>query len=344
MTHRQVIAWAAVLVAPRIGAALCLLVATSPPAAAAVTGACPVSPIVADLDRSVIFYRDLLGFEVSTPPRKALAWDSSTEGRRLYGLSGGRLRSVTARIPGATCGIELVEFAGVDRKRLALRMQDPGAVTLILLVRDIEALSTKLRAAGVRMVSTGGVPVLPAPASKTRALIVRDPDGQFVELAQLDPAPSTTAPASTNVFDVRFRLTVGDLDEAIQFYEERLGLALPASSFATSPGVMAMMGLPDSVEYRVNMGRIPGSSLILEFLELRGLDRKTSRPRVQDPGAYRLQLLVNDLDGVLTSLRATSERVISTGGMAVRLAVGQPSRAAVIQDPNNLFLVLIQQP
>jgi hypothetical protein len=65
---------------------------------------------------------------------------------------------------------------------------------------------------------------------------------------------------------------------------------------------------------------------------------------VQDPGAYRLQLLVNDLDGVLTSLRATSERVISTGGMAVRLAVGQPSRAAVIQDPNNLFLVLIQQP
>ena len=48
-------------------------------ASGAVIGACHVSPIVADLDRSLHFYRDLLGLEVSSAPSPgSLPWDTKS--------------------------------------------------------------------------------------------------------------------------------------------------------------------------------------------------------------------------------------------------------------------------
>ena len=61
-----------------------------------------------------------------------------------------RLRFIGARMPGIRCGVELVEIKGVDRTPVQRQMQDPGAVTLILLVRDLDAAFAKLKAAGVR--------------------------------------------------------------------------------------------------------------------------------------------------------------------------------------------------
>ena len=103
-------------------------------------------------------------------------------------------------------------------------MQDPGAVTLILLVRDLDAAFAKLKAAGVPVVTTGGAPLAMSTTNKTRAIIVQDPDGHFVELAQLDPLPATAAPASSNVIGIRLRVTVADMDGTLRFYRERLGL------------------------------------------------------------------------------------------------------------------------
>jgi len=202
-------------------------------------------------------------------------------------------------------------------------------VTLILLVRDIDSLFATLRAAHVDIVTTGGAPVTPSATSKSRAVIVRDPDGHFVELAQLDPLPATNVPATSNVFDVRFRVTVNNLDEAVQYYRDGLGIAGKSAAFSASPGVMAMMGLPANVEYRVNMTTIPGSSLILEFLELKGIERRSRSARVQDPGSYRLQLTVDSIDRTVDALRKVGAHVISTAG-SQRLA----------QDLNHVFLVL----
>jgi catechol 2,3-dioxygenase-like lactoylglutathione lyase family enzyme len=282
-----------------ISCAAAIAIGCAAPAAGAVVGACHVSPVVADLDRSMRFYRDLLGLDVSAAP-----------------AAGPGLRYFTARVPGMRCGVEPVEFDTVDRQPVRLRMQDPGAVTLILLVRDIDAAFARLKAAGVAVVTTGGAPVAPSPTSKTRAVIVTDPDGHFVELAELDPQPATTVAASSNVFDIRFRVTVSDLDQALQYYRERLGMSAKPGSFASGQGVMAMMGLPETAEYRLSMTAIPGSTLILEFLELKGLERAVVRPRAHDPGAYRLQLHVDDI----------------------------AAPGAVLSDPNNLYLVLQRGP
>jgi catechol 2,3-dioxygenase-like lactoylglutathione lyase family enzyme len=297
--------------------AFAISVASASSSHAAVTGACHVSPIVADLDRSVRFYRDLLGF-ASGPQSQARPIPPDAH-----------LRSATLLIPGARCGIELVQFDRIERHAVRRRMQDPGAVTLILLVRDIDALFAKLKAARVDVATTGGAPVMPSNTSKSRAVIVRDPDGNFVELAQLDPLPATSVPTTSNVFDLRFRVTVNDLDEAVRYYRDALGIEGKSAAFTAGAGVMAMMGLPASVEYRVNMTTIPGSSLILEFLELKGIERRMRPGRVQDPGSYRLQLTVDSVDSAVEGLRKAGARVISTAGSQ-----------ALAQDLNNLFLVL----
>lgn len=313
-------------------------------AAAAVTGACHVSPIVADLDRSLRFYRDLLGLEVSEAGRsRPIPWDTSAGLLELHGVPTARLRYAAARVPGTRCGIEPVEFAQIDRTPVRRRMQDPGAVTLILLVRDIDAAFARLAAAGATIVTTGGAPVTPSPTSKTRAVIVEDPDGHFVELAQLVPPPATDAPASSNVIGIRFRVTVSDIERTAQFYRDHLGVAATPGPFTRSPGVMAMMGLPDTVEYRVTMTQVPGSTLILEFLDLKGIDRAVVPARIQDPGAYRLQLDVADVDATVTGLKAAGSPVVSTGGTPVRMTVQRPRRLAAVQDVNGLFLILQQE-
>jgi catechol 2,3-dioxygenase-like lactoylglutathione lyase family enzyme len=293
-----------------------LIVLASMPARAGVTGACHVSPIVADLDRSLHFYRDLLGLEVSSAPaavpspgiRPPNFW-ICTESLAARGFD------ISERAyPGVRCGIEPVQFDKIDRKAVHPRLQDAGTVMPILLVRNIDSIFSRLKAAGVPVVTTGGQPVAPVPTSKTRGVLVKDPDGHFVELAQLEPQPATTVPESSNIYEIRFRVTVRNLDEAVAYYRDRLGIPGMPGSFAAQSGVMAMMGLPENGQYRFSAAQIPGSTLTLELMEFRGLKGGETKPRVQDPGAYRLQLNVDDVSATVEVLKNSGSRVISTAG------------------------------
>jgi catechol 2,3-dioxygenase-like lactoylglutathione lyase family enzyme len=250
-------------------------------------------------------------------------------------------------MPGVRCGVELVEFAHVDRKAVRRRYQDPGAVTIILTVRNIDAAFATLGRAGVPVVTTGGVPINMSTANKTRAVTVQDPDGHFVELVQIDPSPATTVSTSSNVIGIRLRLTVADVERAVAFYQGVLGIRGSVRPFVRNPDVMAMAGLAAGGEYRLATSQLPGSTLILEFLEFKGLDSvKTPVPsRVQDPGSFRLQLTVRDIDAALGGLKNAGSRVISTGGVPVRMTFGnRPWRLSVVPDPNNLFLIVQQGP
>jgi catechol 2,3-dioxygenase-like lactoylglutathione lyase family enzyme len=316
--------------------------------AGAVVSACHVSPIVSDLDKSARFYHDVLGLDlVPTPGTEPLPWDTDPGHLNLHGLPEARLRFVGARMPGVRCGVELVEFAHVDRAAVHRRYQDPGAVTIILTVRDIDAAFATLRRAGVPVVTTGGAPINMSTANKTRAVTVQDPDGHFVELVQIDPSPDTTVPDASNVTGIRLRLTVADVERAVAYYQQVLGIQGSVRTFMRNPNVMAMTGLPETGEYRLTTAQLPGSTLILEFIEFKGLDSvKTPVPsRVQDPGSFRLQLTVRDLDAALAGLKNAGSRVISTGGVPVRMTFGnRPWRLSVVPDPNNLFLIVQQGP
>ena len=175
-------------------------------------------------------------------------------------------------------------------------------------------------------------------------MIVRDPDGHFVELAQLDPMPETSAPSSSNVIGIRLRVTVSDMAGTLAFYEQRLGLHGELGAFSSSPQVSSMLGL-HNVEYRIATVRMPSSPLLLEFMELKGAPGTATRSRVQDPGSFRLQLNVREIDAALSGITASGSTVVSTNRAPVSMTFGsRPWRLAVVPDPNNLFLVVQQPP
>jgi catechol 2,3-dioxygenase-like lactoylglutathione lyase family enzyme len=313
----------------------------------AVVNACHVSPIVENLDRAARFYHDLLGLDlVPTPPAGPLPWDTDPGHLHLHGLPQARLRFIGARMPGVRCGVELVEFVDVDRRAVHRRLQDPGAVTLILLVRDIDAAFTRLKQAGVPVVSTGGAPINMSPTNKTRAIIVKDPDGHFVELAQVDPLPESTVSPASNIIGIRLRLTVEDVERTVAYYQKVLGVQAAIRPFVNNRAVMSMTGLPEKAEYRLSQVQLPDSSLVLEFIEFKGLNsaRAPTPSRVQDPGSFRLQLTFRDIDATLATLKDAGNQPISTGGVPVRMTFGsRPWRLAVVPDPSNLFLIVQQR-
>jgi catechol 2,3-dioxygenase-like lactoylglutathione lyase family enzyme len=326
--------------------------------ASAVVNACHVSPIVEDLDRTARFYHELLGMDLMPPPPPGpLPVDTDPGHLRLHGMPGARLRFIQARIPGVRCGIELVELTGVDRRPVQRRYQDPGSITLVLTVRDLDAALIALKKDRVPIVTTGGAPVNVTDGRDARAITVQDPDGHYVELVQpLIPPVSpwdVATPARSNVIDIGLRVTVASVDDAVAFYRRLFGADGIARGFEKTPARLALAGLPSSAEFRSGFAAIPipltsRALRVLEFVEFRGAgSRAAAEPsRVQDPGSYRLQLTFRNIEATLAVLQAGGRRTISTSGVPVRMTFGgsRPWQLAIVPDPSNLFLIVQEAP
>ena len=297
------------------------------------------SPIVSDLDKAIAFYRDGLGLDVMGTPANA---EQNAPLRNMFGLPDASLRWTVARPPqgAGRGGVEIVEIKKAESKALERRPQDPGAFTLIVLVRSVDTAFARAKAAGATVVTTGGAPLT---VGRAKGFVLKDPDGHFVEVAQLNPLPETTAPAAANVIGVRVRLTVADAAQAMKMYQA-LGLAGTMNVIPESnEGLMRMFGLPP-YQYRVASLDVPSTGLKFELIEFVGIDRKTVRGNIQDPGSTRMQIQVRDVDAAIAMLKAAGGVVISTGGSTVDLPGrgGAVTKTAIVRDPNNLFLVLIQ--
>jgi len=96
----------------------------------AVVGVGPFLHIVSDLDRSLAFYHDTLGLELSGPAGEHPFTDNPAVAN-LYGVPGKQFRAAVLKIPGSAMGIELVQW-GEARKPEHEPIANPGAVTLIL--------------------------------------------------------------------------------------------------------------------------------------------------------------------------------------------------------------------
>jgi catechol 2,3-dioxygenase-like lactoylglutathione lyase family enzyme len=309
-------------------------------AADVVIGSGNFSPIVQDLDKSLDFYSDLLG--VNAPGTAPRPYGADAALVNFLGTPSGQVRVGNVRIPGSTMAVEIVDFKDIDRKALRPRLQDPGAVRLILLVRDVDTLLTHVKQKGVPVVTAGGAPVNLTQGGKARAVVVKDPDGFFIELMQPDPLPETAAPAVSNVIGARFGLTIADTDQTMRVYRDLLGFQPQIDvSFTNDKASNDLMATPNA-QVRRSTAMVPGSTLQVEFLEFKGIERNPIGARIQDPGATRLQLRVRDSDAAVKLLTAAGGTVITTGGDGGPINM-RGLRLALVRELNNLFLVIMAQ-
>ena len=135
------------------------------------------SRTVADLDRSLGFYRDLLGFVVVS--------DEELQGETLelvVGIPRAQLR-VVELAAGDGPLLELIEYRQPRGAPLSAGPPDVGAHHMALLVDDIDAAHARLSAAGVRF-TTAPQLIAAGIFAGTRTTYCFDPDGLPVELWQ----------------------------------------------------------------------------------------------------------------------------------------------------------------
>lgn len=136
---------------------------------------------VTDIERSLRYYRDLLGFaEEHTLDVEGEPTDT------LLRLRGTKLHAVYLTRDGVR--IELLQFESpkVPPRRERV-MNEPGLTHLSFRVADLQAVLATLRDAGERVLDDT---VLDFPEFQAAAAFVADPDGQLIELVQApgDPA------------------------------------------------------------------------------------------------------------------------------------------------------------
>jgi catechol 2,3-dioxygenase-like lactoylglutathione lyase family enzyme len=107
-----------------------------------VVGVGPFLHIISDLDQSLAFYHDMLGLEISGPAGDHKFTDNPAVAN-LYGVPGKQFRAAVLKIPGSAMGIELVQW-GEARKPMHKAVAGPGAVTLILRLKEAGAAKGKL--------------------------------------------------------------------------------------------------------------------------------------------------------------------------------------------------------
>ncbi len=132
---------------------------------------------VSSLERSVAFYRDLLGFTVLYERGEVTAEYMP----RLVGLPGARLKIAGLEIPGLH--LDLIEYLAPTGAAAAGPTCDVGNGHLGFTVNDIWAAYRQLAAAGVRFKSEP-VSITQGPNRGGWAVYFIDPDGITLEMIQ----------------------------------------------------------------------------------------------------------------------------------------------------------------
>jgi len=138
---------------------------------------------VSDLDRSIAFYRDLLGFELVTQ------WDSAQPYlRTIVGFPEAELRIALLRLPGGTAGasghhVELLEYKAPRGARGDPRTCNPGNAHIAFMVEDLDQAYAELRAKGVRFKSAP-VEITHGRNRGGKAVYFLDPDDITLEFIQ----------------------------------------------------------------------------------------------------------------------------------------------------------------
>jgi catechol 2,3-dioxygenase-like lactoylglutathione lyase family enzyme len=296
----------------------------------------------ADLDRSLHFYRDLVGLRPTThtaptepQPGGAFGIDENGDGVQWdawmlqgdAGTSSPVLDLLEWKIPGAT-GAPATDPTAPGFNRLGISTPDVIAMHERLRAADADVWSEP-----VEMELAGG--------QRTARFICSDPDGTQIEFLQGR--------------DVRLsHITVNctDLDRSVRYYADVIGLTslatLPATRQPGRPYRMNGSGDASSVatvELRGALLQDPASGFVVELVEwVDPASRPVAVRRANELGIFRMAWLTDDIDADYDLL---DEAGVDCYAPPASLAMGPglPSvRALFWNDPDGACLELIQSP
>ncbi len=134
---------------------------------------------VRDRDRSLAFYRDLVGMEV------VHAWlEETASTRSVIGFPEASLNMAILRMPGTQSYFEVIEYQGTDGVPVDTHNRNNGTVHISYEVADLDDMAARLKTFGSPMISDGIV----TGGDGTRSLCCEDPDGIRVQFFEARPS------------------------------------------------------------------------------------------------------------------------------------------------------------
>jgi catechol 2,3-dioxygenase-like lactoylglutathione lyase family enzyme len=132
---------------------------------------------VSNLERSLEFWQDVLGFEFSHR-----AHQTGEMASEITGVPGAEILIAVLKAPGHK--IELLEYlAPPDRKRTEIKPCDLGSAHIALTVDNLDAVLSAIATSGWK--AAGKAQTLKSgPNAGKRVVYVRDPDGTTIEFMQ----------------------------------------------------------------------------------------------------------------------------------------------------------------
>jgi catechol 2,3-dioxygenase-like lactoylglutathione lyase family enzyme len=133
---------------------------------------------VSDVERSVSFYQDTLGFKLLSLAERA-PWFSEL----ATGIKGAHLKTAYLEIPGGH-RLELIQYLSPPGAKLDSQTNNVGSAHLALIVDDLRAIHRDLKGRGFRF---KGEPIeIPAGPNKGNWMVyLLDPDDFTLELIQI---------------------------------------------------------------------------------------------------------------------------------------------------------------
>jgi catechol 2,3-dioxygenase-like lactoylglutathione lyase family enzyme len=308
---------------------------------------------IGDTQPLIHFYSDLIGLELvgaRTAPRPFFV----ARGLQVFAELGedddvykSSSRVALLPIPGtaATAGgpemtIEAIEIKGVKSVPYHPALRDPGASYLKILVRDLDKTLAVLKSEWYTVITEGGDPVelasWPGISGKVRAVMLKDTDGYPVQLIQITPTPTSTAPADSKVLGARVAIVVDNLEASCKFYQD---LAGPELKFWVSPlmGDKADAQLTHtSGPFKMAQAMVPGSPVALELIEYKDHNHAFKRGFIQDPGTAHFLFMVKDDDAIISRVHAINAHTLSKANDAT--FISPTVRSFFVPDPQGFWV------
>ncbi|MDQ3493141.1 MAG: VOC family protein [Chloroflexota bacterium] len=137
-------------------------------------------------------------------------------------------------------------------------------------------------------------------------------------------------------------ITVSDMDRALVFYREGLGLEQAFDRILDAPYLKAVLGLTFD-HIRAVYLRIPGGGFV-ELLQYAGIERLSAASRPCDPGAGHLCLYVDDVEALYDRLAGLGFKARSEGVVDITAGPNQGARSCYMADPDGYAVELFQKP
>jgi catechol 2,3-dioxygenase-like lactoylglutathione lyase family enzyme len=302
---------------------------------------------VTDLERSLGFYRDRLGFEVVEVTRV----DSPHAGQ-ILGRDGAEGDRALLRLPWSPAYLELLQYDdSVQGKPVDPLHGNVGTFHLAFYTHDIDSLWTSIKEGGSELQSSDGAitSIEGGVFDGGKVIYATDPDGIRVEFLSgpayldgsyrdADAVPNDRPANETSHAGIH----VSDLERSCAFWVDVLGFDVVAKWVANDPGTRHVIGEP-TADLNMAMLRLPGFNGYFEVIEYQNTPgRHSVDPDHFNPRTCHIAVYVDDLEATWSALEASGAGLVSTG--IVEIPEGRLAGAKVIYctDPDGIRVEVIE--